>query len=178
MLLEKPDYDVLDMYSQNIHSVKIIKHCQVQYSSLNQNMPRFVHEIVENIDRLNEKKQTSGVGIIFPSTNLSKVSSENQYLFGTRYITIRYDSEYLMDLIHPLFLNLETNNIEDSIYLFEPICRNNYLILKSNHRTIGTFQSHEVVYFKGAIFKYLNSFITSQRCPRVDDDPTHFRCSS
>jgi hypothetical protein len=161
VLLEKPAYDVLNMYSQNIDSLKIVEFCQKEYSQLEQNIPQFVDEIIENIDKLNEKKAPPFLDTskTYSDTHVLNVFSENLYLFGENYISIRYDSEFLKELIHPLFSHLETDKKRNSTFLIELKIHDNYLILKSNNKTIEIFPFDDVEYFKGAILKYLYSVL-------------------
>lgn len=161
VLLEKPAYDVLQMYSNNIDSLKIVEYCQKQYSQLEQNIPQFVDEIIENIDKLNEKKDPPFMDTLktYSDTHVLNVFSENQYLFGKSYISIRYDSDFLKDLIHPLFSHLETDKKRNSTFLLELKIHDNDLILKSNSKTIETFPKEDIEYFKGAILKYLYSLL-------------------
>lgn len=161
VLLKEPANDVLGLYIKSVPKSEIIKYCQNRYSNIEKNIPQFVDEIIENIDKLNEKKspQALDTSRIFSDTNVLKTFSENQYLFGKSYITIRYDSDYLKDLIHPLFFHLETDKKRNSTFLLELIINDNYLILRSNDKTIETFQLDDIIYFKGAILKYLYSLL-------------------
>lgn len=161
VLLEKPAYDVLHLYSKNIDSLKIVEYCQEQYSKLEQNIPQFVDEIIKNIDKLNESTSplvlnTSGT---FSDNHVLNVFSDHQYLFGESYIRIRYASDYLKDLIHPLFSHLETDKKRSSTFLLELTIADNLLLLRSNNKTIETFPLNAIEYFKGAILKYLYSLL-------------------
>lgn len=161
VLLEKPAYDVLSMYSKNIDSLKIVEYCQKQYSQLEQNIPQFVDEIIENADKLNEKKAPLFLDTTktCSDTHVLNEFSKNQYLFGNSYITIRYDSDYLKELIHPLFSHLETDEKRNSTFLIELIINEKKLILRCNDKTIETFQLDDITYFKGAILKLLYSLL-------------------
>ncbi len=161
VLLEKPAYDVLKMYSNNIDSLKIVEYCQKEYSQLEQNIPLFVDEIIENADKLNEKKVPPFLDITKTSSKSLVLNefSENQYLFGESYITIRYDSDYLKELIHPLFSHLETDKKSISTFILELINQDKNLILRCNDKTIETFHLDDIAYFKGAILKYLYSLL-------------------
>jgi hypothetical protein len=161
VLLEKPAYDVLNMYSKNIDSLKIVEYCQKQYFQLEQNIPQFVNEIIEYIDKLNEKKAPPfwDTTKTYSDTHVLNVFSENQYLFGENYITIRYDNDNLKELIHPLFSHLETDKMRNSPFLLELIINEKSLILRCNDESIETFQLDDINYFKGAILKFLYSIL-------------------
>jgi len=160
-LFEKPAFDVFRMYSKGVGLEEIIEYCQKKYGNQEENIPQFVAEIIEWINRLNQSKHSEPFSTIEATlgSGLKKDKLESHYLFGEKYLTIQYDNEYLRGLIHPLFFYLETEKNKKSECFLELISSNNLLIVKYNNRIIESFQSTEVIFFKGAILKFLYGFM-------------------
>jgi len=165
VLLQKPAFEVFQLFSEGVQVRKIKAICQEKFGHLEDDIPRFVTEIIRYIKYCQNPKHGRLVSKIHELQTLpfcNHFYSEVDYLMGSSCLRISYQTEYFNQAIHPLISHCETiagNAPEKHIECFE---QNRLLILTSNGTLIAAFRKKDFELYRGAVSQQIYSLIYRQ----------------
>lgn len=162
VLLQEPAFEVYRLFSEGNSILKIKEICLDKFGHLEEDIPRFVDEIIRYVLYFNNPKNAPMISVadqfpVVPPCN--EFCTSIDYQFGQSKIRIKYQDEYLKFVIHPLISHLET--VADSapkniLECFEQV---QLLLLKSNEKLIAAFGTEDFEFYKGAILQQIYSLI-------------------
>lgn len=162
LLLEEPAYEVLKHYAVGVEKKKITNICQEKFGHLEDNIPQFVDEIIQNIEYFNDTKNTPDISKkhnVLAKSITKSFYSNNLYKLGDEIIEVKYGSKDLKFSIHPLIAHLETSKEIKPTHTVACLEQNELIIAIHNGELLDAFHKDNIEYFTGGIRQLMYSIL-------------------
>lgn len=162
VLLQEPAFEVYRLFAEGNPIREIKEICLTKFGHLDDDIPRFVDEIIRYMLYFNNPLNAPCVSVadqlpVVPQC-IDFCTSVN-YQLGKTKLMIRYQHEELKFAIHPSISHLET--VADSALknILECFEQDQLLVLKCNEKLTAAFDPEDFEFYKGAILQQIYSLI-------------------
>jgi len=161
LLLEEPANFVLKEYASGTGHDELTEKCVGRYGHLEEDIPRFVNEIIGYINYYNNpankvvisQKDKRRISHYFPP------AKHDKYNMGGQLIFIAYGSEDLQFAIHPLYKHLVSESTESPLHKIECYESGDKLVSVYNGQIHDVIKKENIEYFTGGVRQLLYSIL-------------------
>lgn len=162
LMLKEPAWEVFRLYREGASVWRIREACEERFGSPENDIPRFVDEIISFIRFCNNRRNrviVSRRGEIRTIPRCNGFHSAISYRMGSVTVLVRYQTEELEFMIHPTIGHLVSETAAVPEHVLECCSENGLAFLKYNRQLVDAFGLDDAEFFKGAVSQQMYSLI-------------------